>query len=128
LSGIFLTLVFFRASPVEMWRAISTIDAALIPLAVALYFLSMLWRTLRWKVILQPLGNFTPLRIWPIVMIGYAVNNVLPAMAAARPVVASQIEGYEHVVEHGENGAASGAAQCFRLGANPGASYTRPAA
>ena len=47
--------------------------------AIGLYFVAVYFRTLRWRYLLSPLGSFPVGRLYPVVVIGYMANNVLPA-------------------------------------------------
>ena len=49
----------------------------LIP-AVAVYFIGVWFRAMRWQFLLNPLRDFPVRRLYPIVIIGYAANNLLP--------------------------------------------------
>ena len=49
----------------------------LIP-AVAVYFVGVYFRALRWQYLLNPLRHFPVGRLYPVVVIGYAANNLLP--------------------------------------------------
>ncbi len=49
----------------------------LIP-AVAVYFVGVYFRALRWQFLLNPLRRFPVKRLYPVVVIGYAANNLLP--------------------------------------------------
>ena len=49
----------------------------LIP-AVAVYFVGVYFRALRWQFLLSPLRHFPVVRLYPVVVIGYAANNLLP--------------------------------------------------
>ena len=49
----------------------------LIP-ALALYFAGVWVRAVRWRILLQPVVDVTSRELFPIVVIGYMANNVLP--------------------------------------------------
>ena len=49
----------------------------LIP-AVAIYFVGVWFRAMRWQFLLNPLRDFPVRRLYPVVVIGYAANNLLP--------------------------------------------------
>ena len=49
----------------------------LIP-AVAVYFVGVWFRALRWQYLLAPMRRFPVRRLYPVVVIGYAANNLLP--------------------------------------------------
>ncbi len=49
----------------------------LIP-AVALYFVGVLFRAYRWRYLLSPLRRFPVHRLYPVVIVGYTANNLLP--------------------------------------------------
>ena len=46
--------------------------------AVAMYLVSVYFRSLRWTVMLRHLKPVKAMRLYPVVTIGYMVNNVLP--------------------------------------------------
>ncbi len=46
--------------------------------AVAVYFVGVLFRALRWQFLLNPMRRFPLKRLYPVVVIGYAANNLLP--------------------------------------------------
>ena len=78
LSVFFLAFFLWRAEVDEIWEAIQSANYLYIVPAVAMYLTSLLWRTVRWKVILSPMGDYRVSRLWPVVLVGYAANNVLP--------------------------------------------------
>ena len=47
--------------------------------AILIYFVGVYFRSLRWQYLLKPLGSFSSFRLFPLVVIGFLVNNVLPA-------------------------------------------------
>ena len=49
----------------------------LIP-AVAIYFVGVLFRAYRWKYLLSPMRDFPVHRLYPVVVVGYTANNLLP--------------------------------------------------
>ena len=49
----------------------------LIP-AVAVYFIGVWFRAMRWQYLLAPLRDFPVRRLYPVVVIGYTANNLLP--------------------------------------------------
>ncbi len=46
--------------------------------AVAVYFVGVYFRALRWQFLLSPMRRFPVKRLYPVVVIGYAANNLLP--------------------------------------------------
>ena len=46
--------------------------------AIAFYFVAVMFRTLRWRYLLRPLRSLSTTRLFPVVVVGYMVNNLLP--------------------------------------------------
>lgn len=47
--------------------------------AIAAYFAAVLFRTWRWKYLLAPMRPIPLARLFPVVVVGYMANNLLPA-------------------------------------------------
>ena len=47
--------------------------------AIALYFVAVYFRAVRWRYLLSPMGSFPVARLYPVVVIGYMANNLIPA-------------------------------------------------
>ena len=60
-------------------KALSEANYAFVIPAIALYFVAVYFRALRWRYLLSPLGSFSLGRLYHVVVIGYMANNVLPA-------------------------------------------------
>ncbi|PKO17520.1 hypothetical protein CVU37_08495 [candidate division BRC1 bacterium HGW-BRC1-1] len=45
---------------------------------IAVTFLSMWVRALRWRILMRPVGDFTTTRLFSPMMIGFAINSLLP--------------------------------------------------
>ena len=78
ISVFFIGFFLYRADLGDMARAVRTANYLYVIPGVLLYFVGLWWRTVRWRVILNPLGSFPVSRLWPVMMVGYAANNVLP--------------------------------------------------
>ena len=46
--------------------------------AVGIYFVAVYFRAIRWRYLLSSIGDFPAGRLYPVVVIGYMVNNLLP--------------------------------------------------
>ena len=79
-SLIFLGLVFYGQDPAAIWQGLQQANyVALLP-ALALYFVGVGVRAVRWQVLLRPVLPHSKLaRLFEVVVIGYMANDVLPA-------------------------------------------------
>ena len=46
--------------------------------AIALYMVSVVFRTIRWQVLLRHMRHIGVVRLYPVVVVGYMANNLLP--------------------------------------------------
>lgn len=78
----------------DMKRAFADADWRLALLSLPVYFAGLFVRTIRWQYLLRPVKKVSPLRLYPVVIIGLMANNVLPARAGelARAYVLGQRE------------------------------------
>lgn len=77
--SLFFLALAVRGQNVERVRqALAQFDYRVVPGALLLYFTGVWVRALRWRHLLAPLGRFTAGQLFPIVVIGYMANNVLP--------------------------------------------------
>lgn len=82
--GFLLTLLF---GGLAIWRldlrlVVSTLGQAnylLVPVAALFTLLGYILRTTRWRVILAPSKQIPVPRLFPVLVIGFAANNLLPA-------------------------------------------------
>lgn len=65
----------------------------LIP-GLAVYFVSLGFRSLRWSYLLRPLGNLSPGPLFAVIVIGYMANNLLPVRAGE--LVRAYVLGERH--------------------------------
>ena len=75
---LFMGVFLYRVDLQEMGTALKNANYLFVIPGVFCYFLALAWRTLRWQAILQPLSYFSFRRLWPVITVGYAANNVLP--------------------------------------------------
>jgi uncharacterized protein (TIRG00374 family) len=63
--------------------------------ALGLYFIGVWVRAARWRVLLSPMGSYSTRSLFPVVVIGYMANDVLPARMGevVRVYVLSEREG-----------------------------------
>lgn len=77
-SAIFLTLFFWRVDPSETWVALGDANYWWLIPAVLAYFVAVAFRSVRWHFLLMPMKSVPSNRLFPIVVIGYMANNLLP--------------------------------------------------
>ena len=78
LSGLFIGFFLYRVDLEEMGRVLREANYLFVLPSLFLYLIALGWRTLRWRSILLPMGRFRLRRLWPVVIVGYAANNLLP--------------------------------------------------
>ena len=80
-STAFLVFLIWTIDFDDLLRALRQANYLYVIPAVLVYFVGVYFRALRWKYILSPLRSIPARRLYPVVVIGYAANNVLPARA-----------------------------------------------
>ena len=78
MSALFIGFFILRTDLGDMGKALSSANYFYVIPGIGAYFIALLWRTIRWKIILKPLGDYRVSRLWPVVTVGYAANNILP--------------------------------------------------
>ena len=78
-SGLFLLILLLQVDPQEIVSALKTANYFYVAPAIGLYFVAVYFRSIRWGYLLSPLGQFPVRRLYPVVIIGYMANNLLPA-------------------------------------------------
>lgn len=81
ISIVFLYLSFRGQRPDEIRDALSRVDWRLLPLALALLYTGIAIRAYRWHVLLRPVCDIPTRDVFPVMIVGYAANNVLPLRA-----------------------------------------------
>ena len=77
-TGGFLALLFLRFDFPAMREALTEANYLYLIPAIAVYFVSLYFRAFRWSFLLRPFVSAKTSRLYPVVMVGYMANNVLP--------------------------------------------------
>ncbi len=77
-SLLFLGLLLWRVDLNETMRSLREANYWFVILGVPGYFLGVLFRTLRWRLLLFHLQPIAAGRLFPVVVVGYMANNLLP--------------------------------------------------
>ncbi|MBA3336890.1 MAG: flippase-like domain-containing protein [Chloroflexia bacterium] len=77
-SAFFLVVAFRGQDFGQIRDALSGVNYAFLPLALAFYFAGVWIRAVRWSVLLRPIVRLSARQIFPIVVVGFMANNVLP--------------------------------------------------
>ena len=72
--GIFLSRLDLR----ETWEHIGEANYFVLIPAIIVYFGSVFFRTYRWQYLLAPVKRLSVPRLYPVVVVGYMANNILP--------------------------------------------------
>ncbi len=65
----------------HMWQALREAEYRWLVPALAVYFLGVMVRSVRWHYLLRAVQDIPPRRLFPIVVIGYMANDILPLRA-----------------------------------------------
>ena len=78
ISALFLGIFLSRLDIGETWEILGEANYfALVP-AILVYFGSVFFRTFRWQYLLAPVKGLSVRRLYPVVVVGYMANNILP--------------------------------------------------
>lgn len=78
ISAAFLIFAFRGQDLGAVRDALGQTDYRLLVPALAFYFAGVWIRAVRWSVLLRPLTSIKVRQVFPIVVVGYTANNVLP--------------------------------------------------
>ena len=78
-SVVTLALLVLFVDRRELWHALRTANYLYLAPAIVLYFIGQWFRALRWQYLLSPIARISAKRLYPVIIIGYMANNVLPA-------------------------------------------------
>lgn len=78
ISAVFLYVAFRGQDLGDLRRAVNAANLWWIFPALVLYFIGVWLRATRWSVLIRPLANVDSRALFPVVVIGYMANNVLP--------------------------------------------------
>lgn len=80
-SAVFLVFLVWTIDFEDLVRALKEANYLYLVPAVIIYFIGIYFRAARWRYILSPIRQISARRLYPVVVMGYAANNVLPARA-----------------------------------------------
>jgi uncharacterized protein (TIRG00374 family) len=99
LALVFLYLFFYRVDMRQVVESLGQVNYLLAIPAVLSYLGGLWFRAVRWRYILLPLARVGPQRLFPPMVISFALNNILPGRVGlvARAYMAGQREGISNV-------------------------------
>ena len=77
-GGVFLALFFLTVDLDRLRDALAGANYWFVAPAIGAYLVSVVFRTLRWHWLLRHLRPISVARLYPVVVIGYMANNLLP--------------------------------------------------
>ncbi len=95
-TALFLSLFFWRTDLPEFADALAQANYWWVVPAIAIWFASAAVRSLRWHYLLRPLASLSATTLYPIVIIGYMANNLLPLRTGE--LVRAYVLGERHKV------------------------------
>ncbi|MDQ6602195.1 MAG: flippase-like domain-containing protein, partial [Chloroflexota bacterium] len=81
ISVVFLYLALRGQDFGALWRAMREASYVWLIPAIGCYFVGVVIRTYRWHILLRSTANIPMRRLWPVIVIGYMANNILPLRA-----------------------------------------------
>jgi len=78
-SLVLIALFLHGTNFKEIGDAFAHADYLLAFLSLPVYFLAAWFRTLRWRYLLRPMKSVSMARLYPVVIIGFMANNLIPA-------------------------------------------------
>jgi uncharacterized protein (TIRG00374 family) len=78
-STFFLVILALSVNPEEITTELGQANYVYVIPAVGLYFIAVYFRSVRWQFLLSTLRSLPVNRLYPVVIIGYMANNLLPA-------------------------------------------------
>ena len=78
ISAVFLYIAFRGQNLGDVRDALGEANLWWVPPALVLYFIGVWIRATRWSILLQPLARSSSRQLFPVVVVGYMANNVLP--------------------------------------------------
>jgi glycosyltransferase 2 family protein len=98
-----LAFMFFRTDGTETLDALGEANYAWIPAAVALLIAAIWIQAVRWRYLLKPLVDISPVRLYPLVFIGHLGNSILPLRAGdiLRALILHRREGVSRAAAFG---------------------------
>ena len=78
-GALLLLVLVWQVDLTEMRDALAEANYIYLAPAVASYFVAVYFRAIRWRYLLSPLRSLSVRRLYPVVVIGYMANNLLPA-------------------------------------------------
>ncbi len=79
ISVLFLGLLFWQIDLSEMVTHLREANYIYLVPGIALYFaIAVVFRTIRWRLLLAPMKRIGTGRLFPVVIVGYMANNILP--------------------------------------------------
>lgn len=79
ISLALLGFLFYKTDVAAMSAALASADYLFLLPALALYFTGVFVRAIRWHFLLRSIQNIPIRRLFPVVVIGYMANDILPA-------------------------------------------------
>lgn len=94
-SAFFLYIVLRKINFGRLWETIQSANYWWLLPGIAVYFIALWARAWRWHYLLRPLKVISTRKMFPIVTMGYAGNNIFPARAGevVRAVILKRKEG-----------------------------------
>ena len=77
-SVALLVILLYQVDLGDLKQAVVEARYAYVAPAVLIYFGAVFFRAVRWRYLLLPLRTFPVMRLYPVVIIGYMANNLLP--------------------------------------------------
>lgn len=77
-SLAFLILFFSQLDFAKTIRELSQADYLFLAPAISIYFVALYFRAFRWRYLLHPIKILPVFNLYPIVIVGYMANNLLP--------------------------------------------------
>ncbi|MDI6783683.1 MAG: lysylphosphatidylglycerol synthase transmembrane domain-containing protein [bacterium] len=78
ISAFFLELAFHKVNLSQMVSAFTAVRPGYIILATIIYIFGLWIRAYRWKFLVDPVKQISTKKLFPVLIIGYMANNILP--------------------------------------------------
>lgn len=94
-SAVFFGLLLWHTDFGQLGEAIRGVSPGWLALAAVAYFPGVWCRAARWQALLEPIKSLAVSRLYPIVVIGYMINDLVPLRAGelARAALLRRNEG-----------------------------------